>query len=74
MKFNDCAINPTTIYCDNQSAIHLSKNAMYHGRSKHIDIRYHFVKEIQEKGEIEVNYIRTDSMIANILTKPYHIN
>lgn len=69
MKFTDCIDNPTIIYCDNQSAIHLSKNAVNRGRSKHIDLRYHFVKEIQEKGEIEISYIRTDSMTADILTK-----
>ncbi|XP_076246274.1 uncharacterized protein LOC143186480 [Calliopsis andreniformis] len=42
MNFNNFVCDKTTIYCDNQSAIRLSKNNMYHRRSKHIDIRYHY--------------------------------
>lgn len=66
MKFMDYARDPTIIYCDNQSTIHLSKHAVYHDRSKHIDLRHHFVKKVQEKGKVEVSYIRTDLMITDI--------
>jgi len=69
MKFIESVDNSAIIYYDNQNAIHLSKNAVHYSRSKHIDLRYHFLKEIQEKGEIDINYIRTDLMITDILTK-----
>lgn len=60
---------PTVIYCDNQSAIKLSKNSVFHSRSKHIDIRYHFSREAQERGDIIVKYVPTDEMSADVLTK-----
>lgn len=66
-KFVKGAIN---VYCDNQSAIELSKNAVFHKRSKHIDISFHFTRELVEKKEITVQYLSTESMIADILTKP----
>lgn len=69
MKLTNCIDECTDIYCDNQSAIHLSKNAVHHCRSKHIDLRYHFVKEVQEQREIKISYVSTDSMTADILTK-----
>lgn len=59
----------TTIYCDNQSAQKLMKNPVYHSRSKHIDIRYHYVREIFQNGDIDVRYISTQEMIADVLTK-----
>lgn len=61
--------NATEIYCDNQSAIELCKNSVYHARSKHIDIKYHFSREAQERGDIVVKYISTNVMPADILTK-----
>lgn len=56
-------------FCDNQSAIQLNRNCVYHGRSKHIDIRYHFSREASENGEIKIEYVRTDLMLADIMTK-----
>lgn len=47
------------IYCDSQSAIHLSKHQAYHDRSKHIDVKYHFVRDVVGKGEIQVLKIGT---------------
>ena len=60
---------PTVLYEDNQAAICLSKNPQSHGKSKHIDIRYHFIREQVSKGTIEVKYCPTNDMIADILTK-----
>lgn len=54
---------------DNQSAIRLVKNPEYHKRSKHIDIRYHFVREKYEEGIFSLDYISTDNMVADIFTK-----
>lgn len=62
--------SPTTIYEDNQGCIALSKNPVYHKRSKHIDIRYHFTREKVESGEITLEYVATEQQLADILTKP----
>lgn len=61
--------NAVLIYEDNQSCIKLTKNDSNHGRMKHVDIKYHFVKDQVEKGEIAVKYCKTEEMIADILTK-----
>ena len=61
---------PTEIYEDNQGAISMAKNPVGHARTKHIDIRYHFVREGVQDGAIALKYIATDEMIADILTKP----
>jgi len=55
---------------DNQGAIVMSKNPVGHKRTKHIDIRFHFVREAVQKGLIELQYCSTKNMIADILTKP----
>ena len=70
MCFNNCVEGVTNIYCDNQSAIKLSVNSVYHSRSKHIDIKYHISREAQENGIITVKYLATHLMPADILTKP----
>jgi hypothetical protein len=61
---------PTTIYCDNQSAIAISKNPQHHQRTKHFDIKWHWIREQVENGNLKVEYLRTDEMVADILTKP----
>ena len=48
---------PTVVYEDNQSAISMAQNAQFHGRTKHIDIRHHFVREKVKDGTIEVKYV-----------------
>ena len=60
---------PTTIYEDNQGAIDLSYNPVHHKRTKHIDVRYHAIREKIEDGSIEVKHISTDIQLADILTK-----
>jgi hypothetical protein len=62
--------NPVTINCDNQGAITLSKDNKFHARTKHIDIRYHFIREAVGDGKISVKYIPTDENPADIFTKP----
>ena len=61
---------PATIFVDNKSAIQLSKNPVFHDRSKHIEVRFHFIRESIEQGKIAVEYIRTEDQLADILTKP----
>lgn len=58
-----------TVYNDNMSAIKLSKNPGFHGRTKHIDIKHHFVRECVEKEVLSVQHTTTDRMPADILTK-----
>src|SRR5882724_4096121 len=59
----------TTIYCDNQAAIALSKNRQYHAWTKHIDIWFHFICKSVEQGTISLTYCPTGTMTADLLTK-----
>lgn len=63
---------PTVLFCDNQSAIRLVRNPEFHKRTKHIDVQFHFIREKQEDGTIDVQYIPTDQQLADIFTKPLH--
>jgi hypothetical protein len=55
---------------DNQSAIMLSKNPVFHDRSKHIDVRYHYIRECVEEGRVQIESVVTQEQLADILTKP----
>ncbi|KAE8909416.1 Retrovirus-related Pol polyprotein from transposon TNT 1-94 [Phytophthora fragariae] len=61
--------NATTIWEDNQGAIALAQNAGYHARTKHVDIRHHFIRENVERGTVKVEYVDTKNQLADILTK-----
>nr|GEZ46881.1 hypothetical protein [Tanacetum cinerariifolium] len=63
------AFNKIPMYCDNKSAIGLCCNNVQHSRSKHIDIRYHFIKEQVENGVIELYFVNTEYQLANHFTK-----
>ena len=58
------------IFCDNTSAINLSKNLVQHSKSKHIEIRYHFIRDLVEERIVCLEFIHTDNQKANIFTKP----
>ena len=62
------------IYCDNSSTIKLSKNPVMHGRSKHIDIRYHFLRDLSNDGVVELKYCSSQEQIADIMTKPLKLD
>ena len=62
------------IFCDNTSTIHMTKNANQHSKTKHIDIRYYFLRDHYEKGDIDINYVSTDFQLADIFTKPLDYN
>ncbi|GKA93583.1 hypothetical protein Tco_0815569, partial [Tanacetum coccineum] len=62
--------NKIPLYYDNKSAIALCYNNVQHSRAKHIDVRYHFIKEQVENGILEVYFVRTEYQLANIFTKP----
>ena len=57
------------IYIDSESAIQLSKNPVFHDRSKHIDTRYHYIRECIEEGRVCVASIGTIEQLADIMTK-----
>ena len=58
------------IYYDSKSAIAISCNPVQHTKTKHIDVRYHFIKDHVEKGTIELYFVNTDFQIADLFTKP----
>ena len=68
-EFNGELKDPTTIFEDNQAAIKLAKNPQYHGQTKHISIKYHFVREQVSNGTIRLKYCQTDEMTADMFTK-----
>jgi hypothetical protein len=57
------------IHCDNQSCIKLFENPVFHDKSKHIEIRYHFITDWVQRGAVQLQCISTDEQVANILTK-----
>ena len=58
------------IKCDNTSAINLSKNPIQYSRTKHIDIRHHFLRDHISNGDISLEFIDTNNQLAYIFTKP----
>ena len=60
---------PAWIHCDNQSGIRLSENLVFHDCSKHIDIRYHFIRDMVQQGVVRLYHIGTDEQVMEILTK-----
>jgi hypothetical protein len=60
----------TLIFCDNSSTIKLSKNPILHGRCKHIDVRFHFLRNLTRDGIVELVHCKTTDQLADILTKP----
>ena len=61
---------PTTMFCDNMSTIAMTKNPVFHSRSKHIEIRHHYIRELVDKKEIELQFCKTGEQLADIFTKP----
>jgi hypothetical protein len=63
-------LSKVPLLCDNESAIHMADNLVEHSRTKHIDIRYHFLRDHQQKRDIEIAYVSTHNQLADIFTKP----
>jgi len=57
------------LYCDNLSAINISKNLIQHSRTKHIDIRHHFIKDLVEENIVTLEHVATKEQLADIFTK-----
>eukprot|EP00253_Pinus_taeda_P016157 PITA_16157 len=60
----------TVIFCDNSSTIALSKKYVFHKRTKHINTKFHYIRELVNNGEIVLKHCRTQEQVADILTKP----
>jgi hypothetical protein len=65
----DHEMDPTIIHCDNQSCVKISKNPLFHDRSKHIEIKYHYIRYMVQRKEVHVEYLPTHEKIEDIFTK-----
>jgi len=65
-----CEFNKIPLLCDNESAIKLANNPVQHSRTKYIDIRHHFLRDHEAKGDIELFHVSTENQLADIFTKP----
>jgi hypothetical protein len=63
-------LSKVPLLCDNESAIRMADNPVEHNRTKHIGIKHHFLRDHQQKGDIEVYHISTKNELADIFTKP----
>ena len=61
-------VRPFKLLIDNKSAIALSKNPSQHGRSKHIETKFHFIRDCVEKGYVDIEYVRMESQLADSFT------
>ena len=58
------------LLCDNESYVKIAKNLVQHSRTKHIDIRHHFLRDHEAKGDISLQGVRSEGQLADIFTKP----
>jgi hypothetical protein len=65
-----CCFKKIPLLCDNESAINLANNPISHLETKHIDVRHHFLRDHETKGDIEIHHVSTEKQLADIFTKP----
>ena len=63
-------LDKVPLLCDNDSAIKISYNPVQHSRTKHIEIRHHFIRDHVARGDIDLSYVGTRDQLAGIFTKP----
>jgi hypothetical protein len=63
-------LSKVPLLCNIESTIRMADNPVEHNRTKHIDIRYHFMRDHQHKGDIKISYVSTYNQLAGIFTKP----
>ena len=66
----DAEIDVTDILCDNQSCIKMTKNLVFHDKTNHIEGRYHFIRDVVQKGVVKLKYVPTKEQVTYVLTKP----
>jgi hypothetical protein len=69
-KYYSYTLNHVPLLCDNESAIKIAYNPYEHSRTKHIDIRHHFLRDHVIKEDIVISHVRTNEQLADIFTKP----
>jgi hypothetical protein len=65
-----CCFTKIPLLCDKESAINLANNPVSHSRTKHIDVRHHFLRDHETKGDIKIHHVNTEKQLADIFTKP----
>jgi hypothetical protein len=71
LKIVDCVKRPTTVYCDNQAALKVSRDPKFHSKSKHIEGRYHYIRDVINRLKLVcLEYLPSTDMVADPLTKP----
>lgn len=63
------SLHPSLMYCDNLSALHMSKNPIFHARTRYIETDYHFVSELQQRGFLYLRYFSTADQLVDLFTK-----
>jgi len=68
----DCGVklSKVPLDCDNTSAINLTKNPIQHSKTKHIEITHHFIRDHVQKGDREIQFVKTENLLADLFTKP----
>ena len=66
----DLQLESTCIFCNNQSCVQLSENLVFHDKSKHIEIKYHYIRDMVQRRAMKLQYVAKDEQIAHVLTKP----
>ena len=66
----DHEMDSSIIHCDNQSCVKLYENLVFHDKSKHIEIKYHYIRDKVQRGAVRLHHISIDHQIVDILTKP----
>ena len=66
----DLQLDVTCIFCDNQSCVKLSKNLVFHEKSKHIEIKFHYIRDMVQRGEMKLQYMEIKEQVAYVLIKP----
>ena len=66
----DLHLDATCIYCNNQSRVKFLENPMFHDKSNHIEIKYHYIRDMLQKGAVKLQYVATDKQIDDVLTNP----
>ena len=65
----DLQLDSTCIYYDNHSCVNFLENPVFHDKLKHIEIKYHYIRDMVYRGVVKLQYVTTDKQIANVLTK-----
>ena len=58
------------VYCDNQSCVKLLKNLVFHDKSNHIEIKYHYIRDMVQRGAVKLQYVAMDEQIVDVLMNP----